>query len=83
MSRPHGWSKWTDKDYGGQYTVLTVARLENRVEVPYPDEYVYGLKLDPATGVFDAFVMHMDDWELWMVPLSEKAADEDGLDDLI
>lgn len=92
MSHPTGWSKWTHREKGGEYDVLTVAKGTG------PDrgvEFVYYLGLDKGTGMLQAFVRRLDSWHEAMVPhptaenayerrLRELEAENDNdLDELI
>lgn len=90
MIRPTGWSKWSHRELGGEYTVLTVALGTG------PDqgvEFVYYLGFDG--GRHQALVLRLSDWDRFMVPhptaknayetyLAELAGhDDDELDELI
>jgi len=67
---PRGFSKWTHRHKGGEYTFLTAAKGTG------PDhgvDFAYYLGTDRGTGVLAAFVRRMDDWHAVMVPLNQPA----------
>ncbi|WP_299316510.1 hypothetical protein [uncultured Halomonas sp.] len=62
---PQGWSKWTHREKGGEYSFLTVAKGTG------PDhgvDFAYYLGTDKETGANRAFVRRMDSWHENMVP---------------
>jgi|GEM_PF-5239384 hypothetical protein len=75
--RPHptGWTKWTHREQGGDYTFLTVARGTGE---DHGVEFAYYLGLDQGSGTLRTFVRRLEEWHRVMTPL-----DDDGLDDLI
>lgn len=66
MSHPKGWSTWTHREKGGEYTFLTVARGTG---ADHGVEFAYYLGTDKATGNAVAFVRRLDDWHAKMTPL--------------
>lgn len=63
---PPGWSKWTHREKGGEYTALTVAKGTG---VDHGVEFVYYLGLDKDSGALQAFVRRLDDWHAKMEPV--------------
>lgn len=78
-TRPAGWSKWTHREKGGDYTCLTIAKGTG------PDhgvEFVYYLGLDKGSGGLQAFVRRLDDWAEVMVPVG-TGGEVDDMEDFL
>lgn len=62
---PQGWSKWTHREKGGEYSFLTVAY---GIGQETGTDFAYFLGIHPETGAHTALVCRMDDWHEIMAP---------------